>query len=53
MQDDIPSKWNPKECRASHLMSGKINFNLKKITRDKDGHYILMIKGIIHLENIH
>lgn len=26
MQDDIPSKWEPKECRASHPISGKIKY---------------------------
>ena len=28
-------------------MSGKINFNLKKITRDKDGHYIMKREQLI------
>ena len=47
IQDDIPSKWEPKECRASHPVSGKINTNLKKITRDKDGHYIMKREQMI------
>ena len=33
------------------LISGKINLKIKKITRDKEGHYI-MIKGSIQKEDI-
>ena len=33
------------------LVSDKINLKIKKITRDKEGHYI-MIKGSIQEENI-
>ena len=33
------------------LISGKINLKIKKITRDKEGHYI-MIKGSIQEEDI-
>lgn len=30
MQDNIPSKWKPKEYESCHSMSGKINCNLKR-----------------------
>ena len=33
------------------LISGKIDLKIKKITRDKEGHYI-MIKGSIQEEDI-
>ena len=36
---------------GSHLISDKIDLNIKTITRDKEGHYIL-IKGSIQEEDI-
>lgn len=41
----------PKKVGIAILISGKINFKLKEVTRDKDGQYI-MIKGTIHEEDI-
>ena len=37
---------NQKKAGVAILISDKINFNIKTITRDKEGHYI-MIKGSI------
>jgi len=40
-----------KKAGVAILISGKINPKIKKITRDKEGHYI-MIKGSIQEEDI-
>ena len=40
-----------KKAGVAILISGKINLKIKKITRDKEGHYI-MIKGSIQEEDI-
>ena len=42
-------KWN--KAGVAILISGKIDLKIKKIKRDKEGHYI-MIKGSIQEENI-
>ena len=42
---------NQKKARVAILISHKIDFKIKTITRDKDGHYI-MIKGSIQEEDI-
>ena len=39
-----------KKAGVAILMSAKIDFKIKKITRDKEGHYI-MIKGSIQEED--
>ena len=51
MEKDIPSKWKSKETGVTILISDKIDFKIKTITRDKEGHYI-MIKGSIQEEDI-
>ena len=42
---------NQKRARVTILISDKINFNIKNIMREKEGHYI-MIKGSIQKEDI-
>ena len=42
---------NKKKAGVAILISDKINFKIKTITRDKEGHYI-MIKGAIQEEDI-
>ena len=48
MEKYIPCKW---EDGVAILILDKINFKIKKITRDKEGHYII-IKGSIQEEDI-
>ena len=42
---------NQKKAGVAILMSDKIDFKIKNVTKDKEGHYI-MIKGSIQEENI-
>ena len=42
---------NQKKAGVAILISDKIDFKIKTITRDKEGHYI-MIKGSIQEEDI-
>ena len=51
MEKDIPCKRKSKESCSSILISHKIDFKIKTITRDKEGHYI-MIMGSIQEEDI-
>ena len=47
----ISCKWGPKESRRAILISDKIEFEIKTMIRDKEGHYI-MIKRSIQKEDI-
>ena len=47
----IPCKWEAKKAGVAILIADKIDLKIKKITRDKEGHYV-MIKGSIHEEDI-
>ena len=47
----IPCKWEAKKAGVAILISDKIDLKIKKITRVKEEHYI-MIKGSIQEEDI-
>ena len=51
MEKYIPCKWEAKKAGVAILIWDKIDLKIKKITRDKEGHYIL-IKGSIQEEDI-
>ena len=51
MEKDIHANGNQKKERVTILISDKIDLKIKNITRDKEGHYI-MINGSIQEESI-
>ena len=51
LEKDISRKWRPKESRSSNTRISKIDFKIKAVKRDKEGHYI-MIKGSIKEEDM-
>ena len=46
MEKDIPCEWKPNKAGVAIFISGKIEFKIKNIVREKEGYYI-MIKGSI------
>ena len=51
MEKYIPCKWEAKESWSSNSHIRQIDLKIKKITSDKEGHYI-MIKGSTQEEDI-
>ena len=51
MEKYIPCKWEEKKAGVAILISDKIGLIIKNITRDKEGHSI-MIKRSIQEEDI-
>ena len=46
MEKYIPCKWKQKKAGVAILVSDKIDLKIKKITRDKEGHYIMIKRSI-------
>ena len=46
MEKGIPCKWKSKKAGVAILILDKIDFKIKTVTRDKEGHYVI-IKGSI------
>ena len=51
MEKYIPYKWEAKETGVAIPISDKMDLKIKNVTRDKEGHYV-MIKGSIQEEDI-
>ena len=42
MEKGIPNKWKSKKSGEAILLSDKIDLKIKTVTRDKEGHYIMI-----------
>ena len=42
LEKDISCTWRPKERRVAILISDKIDFEIKAVKRDKEGHYVMI-----------
>lgn len=51
MENIVHANRNQKRAGVAILILDKIDFTSKKITRDKEGHYII-IKGSMHKEDV-
>ena len=51
MEKYIPCKWEAKETGVEILISDRVDLKIKNITRDKEGHYI-MIKVSVQEDDI-
>lgn len=51
MEENVPSKQK-KEGRYSHTYIRQIDFKTKRVTRDREGHYV-MTKGPLRQEDIY
>ena len=46
MEKGVPCIWNQKKGGIAILISDKIDFKIKTVTRDKEGHYIMIKRSI-------
>ena len=51
MENYLSCYWKPKESWSSHTYIRQLDFKLKAVTRDEEGHYII-ITGSIHQEEL-
>jgi hypothetical protein len=51
MEDDLSTWWPQKTSGVATLILDKVDFKCNSVTKDKEGHSIL-IKGTIHQEEI-
>lgn len=51
LENDSPNKLHPRKASVVTPVSDNIGFKITKLTRDRDGHFI-MIKQMLHQEDI-